>query len=346
MSTTFHISKSYGDDLDVPAHDMLGLTALTGAMAELGVGADQLFEGTGASSEQLRDPKARLSHRQKIALFSNVQRLTPDPSIGLVAGQRQRISDFGVFGYGVVSSATFGEAIAFGVEHISLAGPVLKKGFRVEGDVAIFEGYDVMALGPLLPLATEFWFSSMQALISLVLEQPFGAYRLMLPYSPPPHAQLYQEVMRCPVEFNSSVMQWHFDAGMLKLPMPNANPITAVICVDFCDRMMKEMDVEPALVKAIKTACLDSGEFPSADVMADRLHLSARTLHRRLAELEYGYQSILDGIRMRLAIEYLERTNMSIDHIAERSGFSDVSNFRKAFKKWTGHGTANYRKIG
>ncbi len=77
--------------------------------------------------------------------------------------------------------------------------------------------------------------------------------------------------------------------------------------------------------------------------MAERLHLSPRTLHRRLADAGTGYQEVLDRIRSRLAVEFLERTGLSIERIAERSGFSDVSNFRKAFKKWTGQSPAHYR---
>ena len=335
---------SYGSDMDAPVHSMLGLVALTGAMHDLGVGIDALFDGTGVSPRSLSDPEARLSHRQKIALFGNVLRLTPDPTVGLQAGQRQRMSDYGVFGYAVVSSATFGEAIAFGIEHIRLAGPVLEKSFRVEGDLAIFEGHDVMDLGPLLPLVTEFWFSSTQALISRVLEKPFEARRLLLPYPPPPHARRYEEVLRCPVEFDAGVMQWQFDAALLTLPLPNANPITADACADFCGRMLEAIGGEPALVKSIKLACLNSaGGFPRAEEMAQRLHLSPRTLHRRLADVGTGYQEVLDGIRKRLAIEFLERTGLSVDQIAERSGFSDVSNFRKAFKKWTGQSPAHYR---
>jgi hypothetical protein len=75
-------------------------------------------------------------------------------------------------------------------------------------------------------------------------------------------------------------------------PAPNANPITAVICVDFCNRLIQEKGGEPALVKAIKTACLDSGEFSCAQDMAARQHLSVRTLHRCLAELGYARTSL------------------------------------------------------
>lgn len=344
-TTPRRIVASYGSDMDSPVHSMLGLAALTGAMQDLGVGIDALFEGVGVSPEQMSDPGARLSHRQKIALFGNVQRLTPDPTIGLMAGQRQRISDYGVYGYGVLSSATFGEAIAFGIEHIRLAGPVLEKSFRVEGEVAVFEGHDVIQLGPLLPLVTEFWFSSMQTLISRVLERPFEAYRLLLPYPAPPHAARYGEVFGYPVQFDAGVMQWHFHAGLLALPLPNANPITADTCADFCARMLETFGEEHALVKTIRLACLNSaGSFPRVDEMAERLHVSPRTLHRRLGEAGTGYQQLLDDVRKRLAVEFLERTGLSVDQIAERSGFSDVSNFRKAFKKWTGQSPAYYRE--
>jgi len=202
-----------------------------------------------------------------------------------------------------------------------------------------------MDLGPLLPLVTEFWFSSTQALISRVLEGLFEARRLLLPYPGPAHAKRYEEVLRCPVEFDAGVMQWQFDAALMTLPLPNANPITADACADFCARMLEAIGGEHGLFKSIKLACLNSaGGFPRVEDMAERLHLSPRTLHRRLADAGTGYQDILDGIRKRLAVEFLERTGLSIDQIAERSGFSDVCNFRKAFKKWTGQSPAYYRE--
>lgn len=337
----------YGSDLGAATHSMLGLAALVDAMADLGVGADALFDGTGIAPGAMADPQARISHVQKIALFGNVLRLSPEPAIGLLAGQRQRISDFGVFGYAVLTSATMADAIAFGIEHVRLVGPVLEKSFRVEGEVAIFEGHDVMDLGPLLPLATEFWFSSIHALISRAIERPHRSRRLLLPYPAPAYARRYEDVLLCPVEFDAGVMQWEFDAALLPLPLPNANPITADVCAGFCARMLEDIGREHALVKAIREACLNRmDDLPRAEQMAGQLNLSTRTLHRRLVEAGTSYQAIIDGIRERLAVEFLERTDLSVDEIAERSGFSDVSNFRKAFKKWTGQTPAYFRDRG
>ncbi|MEJ8826408.1 AraC family transcriptional regulator [Variovorax humicola] len=335
----------YGSDMDAPVHNALGLTALTDAMAAHGIGADALFAGTGIAPQAPSDPEARISHRQKIALFGNVMKLSPDPAIGLLAGQRQRISDFGVFGYALLSSATFGDAVDFGIKHIRLAGPVLEKSFRVEGDVAIFEGHDVINLGPALPLATEFWFSSAHALISRVLERPFQPQRLLLPYPAPSFARQYEEILLCPVEFDAPAMQWEFDAELLTLPLPNANPITAELSSAFCVRMLESIGGENELVKAIKETCLNAaGGLPRAEQMAEKLHLSTRTLHRRLFEAGTTYQDIIDGVRKRLAIEFLEHTELPVSEIAERTGFSDVSNFRKAFRKWTNQTTVHYRE--
>lgn len=56
-----------------------------------------------------------------------------------------------------------------------------------------------------------------------------------------------------------------------------------------------------------------------------------------------GYQDILDDVRRSLAEEFLRNTGLSIEEIAARTGFSDASNFRKAFRKWTGELPAEYR---
>ena len=145
--------------LEGATHSMLGLGALVDEMAGQGIAAAALLQGTGLVPQQLADPKALMSTAQKVTVLRNVQRLSAVPDVGLRAGCRQRLSDFGVWGYALDSSATFGDAVLLGIRHIKLAGPVLEKRFRVEGDRAIFEGCDVLQLGDNLPLSSELWFS-------------------------------------------------------------------------------------------------------------------------------------------------------------------------------------------
>jgi AraC-like DNA-binding protein len=250
-----------------------------------------------------------------------------------------------VYGYALYSSRNFRQAVELGIRHIKLAGPILKKSFYIRDDVAVFEGQDIIALGKLLPLVCEFWFSSMQTLIERVLEGPFQAKKLLLPYPAPDYAEEYEKVFHCPVQFNAGVMQWHFDLKWLDVPCPNANPITADMCKSFCERMLGTAELEePELVKTIRLILLDgTGLFPSAQEMAERLHMSKRTLHRRLAGFNLTYQELLDETRRRLTDEYLRETTLTVDEIAERIGFSDTSNFRKAYRHWTGISPNEYR---
>lgn len=349
MTAPALVVASERGELASEAHHLLGLRALFAEMAEQGIAPAALLQGTGLTPAQLDDAQARITPQQKVAIFRNTRRLSAVPDVGLRAGSRQRLSDFGVYGYALVSSPTFGDAVELGVRHVRLAGPVLEKRFRVEGATAVFEGHDVMDLGDVLPIATEFWFASILKLTSCVLEDqgPPPSRLMLLPYRRPGHAAAYERLFGCPVRFEQPVLEWHFDASMLPMPCPNANPITADLCKGFCERMFENLPDETALSRHIRTACLNGhGSFPNAEEMASRLGLSVRTLHRRLAEQGQGYQALVDEVRRSLAIEFLRDTSMPIEQIASRVGFSDASNFRKAFRKWTGHAPTHFRPVG
>jgi AraC-like DNA-binding protein len=339
------IVGAYGTSQDVPQHNMLGLPALVTELRAQGQGADEVLTGTGLSLLQMQDPGTRISHRQKVAIFANMQRLMQHPDSGLRAGQRQRISDFGIFGYAILSSETFGQAVEFGIKHIRLLGPVFEKTFRVEDDEGVFVVQGFCALGELMPLATEFWFASIKSLVECVLEKPFPSVRLLLPYPAPAYWKRYEEVFLCPVEFDSGVMEWRFEASVLQEPCPNANPITSAMSMGFCQQLVASLPEESGLIESVRLACLSrTGRFPGIDAVAAMLNMSTRTLHRRLAEHQRSYQSVLDEVRCALAIEFLQQSDMPMDDLAGQVGFSEAANFRKAFKKWTGRAPGDYRK--
>jgi len=152
-------------------------------------------------------------------------------------------------------------------------------------------------------------------------------------------------MFNCPVEFDAGVMEWHYSANARALPLPNANPMTAMVCQDFCEQILASQASSSGLAQTIRTMLINRpGRFANIDEIAERLGTSLRTLHRHLASEGLTYQSLVDDIRRTLAIEYLEHTSMAIEQIAERVGFSDVSNFRKAFKKWTGRAPSDFRR--
>ena len=70
--------------------------------------------------------------------------------------------------------------------------------------------------------------------------------------------------------------------------------------------------------------------------MAQALHLSERTLKRRLQDEGVSYRVLLAEVRGRQANRLLEDETLSLTEIAERMGFSDLSSFSQAYKRWFG----------
>ena len=70
--------------------------------------------------------------------------------------------------------------------------------------------------------------------------------------------------------------------------------------------------------------------------IAALLGMQERTMRRRLTAEGTSYGAIVDDVRRKLAIEYLQTTRMSVDDVAWKVGFSDSANLRRAVRRWTG----------
>ena len=110
-------------------------------------------------------------------------------------------------------------------------------------------------------------------------------------------------------------------------------------------RLLNRMGIGEDIISRVNRHLLSTpGEFPKLDAVARRLCLGARTLRRRLQELDTGYQQILDEVKRELAIEYLRTTHLTVQEIAEVLGYSEVTNFRRAFLRWAEVSPYQYRK--
>jgi len=323
--------------LPMPATTSLGygLDALRRELAEQGVSSADWLESASLEAGRVLQVGAPLGHAQRVALLRSAERLAPRPDTALRAGARQRISDFGLFGYALATSRTVGEAFDFGFEHLELAGPVLRITFELRGGVGVLRSHDAQALGAGLPFVAEFWRSSMSSLLGHVLGGPFPSIAMYFPYESPKHAAAYLEAFRCPVHFKSDVMEWHFDASVLDRPCPQASDATAHVCQDFCERIASSGAGETRLARQVRRLCLArQGYNPTAREIASALGLSLRTFHRRLRDEGLRFQQLLDETRLSVAAEYLENTKIPVEEIGRRVGFDDASNFRKAFRRW------------
>ena len=84
---------------------------------------------------------------------------------------------------------------------------------------------------------------------------------------------------------------------------------------------------------------------PAGDpaALAEALHVSERTLQRRLQEEGSSFQQLLDDTRRDLAVQHLAQPDLAPLEIAYLLGFADPSNFYRAFKRWYGVAPDAYR---
>lgn len=316
-----------------------GLKALVEELASQSIEERQLLKASG-----LRSLAGSLTQAQLFAVMKGAQAIARDPLTALKAGTRQRIHHFGVYGFALATSPTFGETFTFFREHAALAGAVLRITYRREGRRGIILSHNPQSLGRTLPFVAEFWRSSMTALAREILGVPFPSLLMRFPYPRPRQAQAYRETFGCPVEFDSDAMEWHFEASVLERPCPSASSLTAHVCQEFCERVIVSDTDGSALQREIRGLVLaHSRRRVTADEAAASLGLSKRTLLRRLGAEKTSFQQLIDQTRAAIACEYLENTELPVSEISERCGYGDEANFRKAFTRWRGRTPAAWR---
>lgn len=339
------IHANYSTDLDAVVHRAYDIALFAQLLEHEGIAAAELLAGSGIAESLLLDQEARVSFRQKLITFDNILRLSNNVAVGFQAGRLVHFSNLGILGYAVISSANFGEGLELGFKYLKLAGPVLRKTLTVDKYVLCFEAKDLLSLGHLLPLTVEFWFSSMHAFMSEMLGHPLPSQRIELPYPAPSYRKAYDDLFQCPIDFGAESIRWYIDAALLDQPMPNASSLTAQACALSCETLLNNLEQRDDLIHEIRSMLLsDPRHFSSIEIIAQRLHMSSRTLRRKLKTLGTTYQNILDDTREKLAIQYLQNTRMTIEEIADRTGFTEASNFSQAFKKWTGSSPSSLRK--
>lgn len=316
------------------------IAAVVCELAEQGVATPAALDGTGLDAPQLKAPETRISYRQLDAVFRNALRLTRDPAIALRAGQRMRITSHGIYGYALLSSASYADAIDFSTRYAPVMGPLVQTTYSRDGATMACEcepRYWPDPTQDLYRFVVEFALSMHQTAALDMAGRSFRFKSVDLAYAPPRHERAYRNLFKCPVRFGRGGNRLLFDAAWLDRPFTLADPVSNAGARQLCEKLLAEVRDGSGLAGDIRHALLEQpGRFPGVEAMARRFGLHPRALRRRLEAEQTSYRSLLTEVRMRLAIEYLRHTPMTNEDIATRLGYSDAANFRHALARWSG----------
>jgi AraC-like DNA-binding protein len=322
------------------------IAALVDVLAEEGIPASKVLQGSGCSESSLGKSSTRVSYRQLKAVYENACQLAKLPGIGLRTGARLHITGTGIYGYALLSSATGRKSNEFALKYMPVSGPTCTYEVTEDHREAAWACQPLFALNPndeMYRFCVEIHLATTHTIIVDMYGPQFKLKKLKLVYAPV-HAELYRKVFRCPVHFNQPRNEMVCDAEWLDKALVQANAFTHSMLVEMCDDVLEKSRTPYGVAARVRqTLVMQPGKFAQVDEMAEELGMSVRTLRRRLDAEQTSYHDIVSDVRRHLAIRYLSETKLTNDEIAERLGYSDAANFRHAFKRWTGKNPGDYR---
>jgi AraC-like DNA-binding protein len=156
-------------------------------------------------------------------------------------------------------------------------------------------------------------------------------------FAPPPHRKSYDVLFDGPTTFSAERNALVFDAGYLKLPVRRNEAALQRMLDRALLLTVRPYRRDRLLVEKVRqTLTLHPFDIRTADDLAARLNVSARTLHRQLKEEGSSLQQLKDAVRRDMAIDLLNRSNRGIKQVAQAVGFQNEKSFMRAFKNWTG----------
>lgn len=169
--------------------------------------------------------------------------------------------------------------------------------------------------------------------------------RVVIAHDQPENTEKFNEFFGVKVEFGGSETQLIFAKSTFEQQLVSANPDLARMSDKTVIEYLKKFDKSnlSLQVRARIIEELNNG-VPNQGKIAGSLNMSLRNLQRKLKGEKTNFKTILDETRSELSKQYLRGSDRSIIEVGFLLGFSEPSNFARAFRRWTGVSPHEYRE--
>lgn len=308
------------------------------AMEQWGIDRVSLLAGSGIDVATVNDPETWISHEQYAAVVTNMHRLTGDSGLFFHLCRTIKVSDFGLIGYAMITARTLREVTELWIKYSdSLIGQYCRPAW---GDDP--QGNELVFHSP-LPPGLLHRFEIEQSVVGgiKVVQELTGVDTVLesvaFAYPAPPHRALYDDALRCPLQFDAPQTVVRLLQPTFDTPVKTSNEEIFSLCAEHCSRVMTLLPSASDLLSRLRTLFLaQPSQLPDLHTASLALGMSPSTLLRKLDACGHSYQSIKDQFRYDLAREYLRSEQMAQKQVAYLLGFSSPSNFYRAFKAWSG----------
>jgi AraC-like DNA-binding protein len=279
-----------------------------------------------------------------LVMLETAVALTDDPTLTLRLGQRIEIDSYGTFGFALMSCANLRDSIELMLRYGKM---FFEPGWQSQAhDNGLLLRLDLRRGTPTQQqIVTELCFSQLSAIGTSLYRSRLEGAEVYLKHSKPSHARSYRSILNAEVTFGAEHSELFLPAQVLDTPVKTANISDHVVFHQQCEEMLRGLGGVEKTTTAVRQLLIQSaGDFPDIAQVANNLHVSERTLRRRLEAESTSFRSTFDEIRDLLAREYLAKTELTVAEIAHLLDYSETVNFRRAFVRWNNLTPIKYRE--
>ncbi len=302
----------------------------------------KVLQGHPAIPTELIRPlmEAKIDDRLSLGILEELLRgaieLTGNPDIGLHAAEAASMGDYDILEYAATSCATAREAIDVVNRYIPLISDVADF-YQEEKGGKVYAWLRTRV--PLSRASADFQSAAFFRIVSLWLGSDLPSdIEIWFDYPAPSDLSAYRKAYgeNVFIRFEAPGDAFVFDASLMDMKLRSADPKLHSVLRRHADQLLSELpgsDTVSDRVRRLVTKQL-AGRDLNVDRIAEQLHISRRTLHRRLREEGTTFKKLADEVRRELARRYLEKGGLSMGEISFLLGFSEVAAFYRAFNRW------------
>ena len=314
----------------------------------LGLDIDQALTAVGIDAADLADNGKRIPGETHERLLAHLLRVSADPLFGLHCARYVQPGSWSVLGYIAMNCATLGEAMGRIVPYEKLVGDMGVSRIEADGDQVKLIWSCRHQTAEIRRHLVENVLASWLLYARWIADMQRSPREVWFEHALPPGADIaeYEAVFGCPIRFEQSCSALLVPVEYLTVPLRQADANLLRTLEEHALALMAGLDGDEPLPQRVKNALrlLLKDGLPRKERVAEKFHMTVRTLQRHLQQAGTSYQQILDELRQELAEHYLLRSELTIQDIACYLGFTESRSFHRSFKSWTGQTPGEYRE--
>lgn len=314
-----------------------------------GLPGTELLDIVGLSREQLLESDRTLPLTDARAATLHAYARAGHHGLGFAYAKALRVTLHGPVSLIALSSNNLMEVMQALERYFSLRAPAFHLSSTVQDDFVTIRVDYPGRNDPLRPFIMELLLMGLVVMTAQILDRPQTGTEMHMQGPAPEYYAALAPHLPVPVRYNQAEYALKVPRALMEAPLRLADPNAAAMAREACERELQARqssnskdDVLTGRVRTVLKASND--RLPTLEEVADTLHVSTRTLKRRLQEEGRNFRALVDHVLCERATQMLQEEGLSVSEVAYRLGYNDVSNFSRAFRRWTGQSPSDFRK--